>query len=179
MVVSTRNNTGTSNGTPLVLDDETRRFLVEILIGLVQGSLATVQTQMANMANDITALSLQNNQVVNREQTSDVDKDNVDYRSSGRLCNLSFLEYLKLYFFKYEHVAVNSTPHRLDAATIGKPASSDRIQKNLLGRVSQMHYPFSLPKRLKANNTVRVNRISIVIVNAIRYHSDVLAISQG
>ncbi|GKB11734.1 retrotransposable element Tf2 [Tanacetum coccineum] len=66
MVVSTRNNIGTPNGTPLVLDDETMRFLVETLTGLVQGSLATVQTQMESMANDITALSLQNNQVVNR-----------------------------------------------------------------------------------------------------------------
>ncbi|GJT18239.1 putative reverse transcriptase domain-containing protein [Tanacetum coccineum] len=29
-----------------------------------------------------------------------------------------------------------------------------RILKNLLDRVSQMHYPFSLPERLKADNTV-------------------------
>ncbi|GKC00007.1 putative mitochondrial protein [Tanacetum coccineum] len=35
MVVSTRNNTSTPNGTPLVLDDETRRFLVETLTGLI------------------------------------------------------------------------------------------------------------------------------------------------
>ncbi|GJZ45447.1 reverse transcriptase domain-containing protein [Tanacetum coccineum] len=65
--------------------------------------------------------------------------ENVDYQSSGRLCNLSFLEYLKLYFFKYEHVVVNSTRHGLDIATIGKPASLGRIQKNLLDRVSQLH----------------------------------------
>ncbi|GJS94473.1 reverse transcriptase [Tanacetum coccineum] len=67
MVVSTKNtNTGTPNGTPLVLDDETWRFLVETLTGFIEGTLANVQRQMADMANDITALSLQNNQVVNR-----------------------------------------------------------------------------------------------------------------
>ncbi|GJR46827.1 hypothetical protein Tco_1314930 [Tanacetum coccineum] len=33
-----------------------------------------------------------------------------------------------------------------------------RISKNLLDRVLQLHYPFSLPERLKANNTIRVNR---------------------
>ncbi|GJZ69334.1 RNA-directed DNA polymerase, eukaryota, reverse transcriptase zinc-binding domain protein [Tanacetum coccineum] len=49
--------------------------------------------------------------------------ENVDNQSSGRLCNLRFLEYLKLYFFEYEHVAVNSTRHALDTATIRKPAS--------------------------------------------------------
>ncbi|GJR60593.1 hypothetical protein Tco_1502755, partial [Tanacetum coccineum] len=49
--------------------------------------------------------------------------ENVDYQSSGRLCNLSFLEYLKLYLFEYEHVAVNSTRHGLDTATIRKPTS--------------------------------------------------------
>ncbi|GKA02128.1 reverse transcriptase domain-containing protein [Tanacetum coccineum] len=50
-------------------------------------------------------------------------KENVDDQSSGRLCNLSFLEYLKLYLFEYEHVAVHSTRHGLVTATIGKPAS--------------------------------------------------------
>ncbi|GJS41127.1 hypothetical protein Tco_0566170 [Tanacetum coccineum] len=53
--------------------------------------------------------------------------ENVDYQISKRLCNLSFLEYLKLYFFKYEHVAVNSTRHGLDTATIGKPVEFKRI----------------------------------------------------
>ncbi|GJX72192.1 hypothetical protein Tco_0309363, partial [Tanacetum coccineum] len=48
--------------------------------------------------------------------------EDVDCQSSERLCNLSFLDYLKLYFFEYEHVAVNLTRHRLDAAAIGKPA---------------------------------------------------------
>ncbi|GJY65300.1 hypothetical protein Tco_0467538 [Tanacetum coccineum] len=38
------------------------------------------------------------------------------------------------------------------SATVRKPASIGRIQKNLLDRVSQLHYPFSLPKRLKADN---------------------------
>nr|GEW93949.1 ribonuclease H-like domain-containing protein [Tanacetum cinerariifolium] len=49
--------------------------------------------------------------------------ENVDYQSGERLCNLRFFEYLKLYFFEYEHVAVNSTRHGLDTATIRKPAS--------------------------------------------------------
>ncbi|GJX81376.1 hypothetical protein Tco_0330857 [Tanacetum coccineum] len=35
---------------------------------------------------------------------------------------LSFLDYLKLYFFENEHVAVNSTRYGLDVAAIGKPA---------------------------------------------------------
>ncbi|GJZ39674.1 hypothetical protein Tco_0586237, partial [Tanacetum coccineum] len=39
----------------------------------------------------------------------------------------------------YEHVAVNSTCHGLDTATIGKPSTLGRIQKNLLDRVSQLH----------------------------------------
>nr|GEU31512.1 hypothetical protein [Tanacetum cinerariifolium] len=49
--------------------------------------------------------------------------ENVDYHSSGRLCSVSFLEYLKLYFFEYEYVVVKSTRHGLDTATIRKPAS--------------------------------------------------------
>ncbi|GJS03984.1 hypothetical protein Tco_0320492 [Tanacetum coccineum] len=32
-----------------------------------------------------------------------------------------------------------------------------RVPKNLLERVSQLHWPFVLPERLKADNTVRVN----------------------
>nr|GEX01923.1 hypothetical protein [Tanacetum cinerariifolium] len=48
--------------------------------------------------------------------------EDVDYQSSGRLCNLRFLDYSKLYFFEYEHVALNSTRHGLDDAAIGKPA---------------------------------------------------------
>ncbi|GJQ92111.1 retrovirus-related pol polyprotein from transposon TNT 1-94 [Tanacetum coccineum] len=43
------------------------------------------------------------------------------------------------------------------------------ISKNLLDRVPQLYWPFSLPEHLKADNTVRVNW----------YHSDVLAKSQG
>ncbi|GJW25318.1 putative ribonuclease H-like domain-containing protein [Tanacetum coccineum] len=55
-----------------------------------------------------------------------------------RLCNLRFLEYLKLYFFEYEHVAMNSTRHGLDTATIGKPASLERLKADntdLMARV--------------------------------------------
>ncbi|GJY06362.1 hypothetical protein Tco_0373416 [Tanacetum coccineum] len=62
-----------------------------------------------------------------------------------------------------------------------------RIHMNLLDRVSQLYYPFSLPERLKADNTsptaelfdVDSRRISIVTVNTKEYHSDVLARSQG
>ncbi|GKF72638.1 hypothetical protein Tco_0208752, partial [Tanacetum coccineum] len=39
-----------------------------------------------------------------------------------------------------------------------------RIQKNLLDRVSQLHQPFSLPERLKADNTVRVNQIVTIFL---------------
>ncbi|GJV10099.1 hypothetical protein Tco_1351640 [Tanacetum coccineum] len=35
---------------------------------------------------------------------------------------------------------------------LGIPA--DRILKNLLDRVSQLHWPFSIPERLKADNTI-------------------------
>ncbi|GJR27594.1 hypothetical protein Tco_1103826 [Tanacetum coccineum] len=55
-----------------------------------------------------------------------------------------------------------------------------RIHKNLFGRVSQLYYPFSLPKRLKADNTIRVNQIvtifliesSIHILDHYRYPVD-------
>ncbi|GJU17863.1 hypothetical protein Tco_1145829, partial [Tanacetum coccineum] len=59
--------------------------------------------------------------------------ENVDYQSSGRLCNLSFLEYLKLYFFEYEYVAMNSTRHGLDTATIQKPVSLEFKRISLTG----------------------------------------------
>ncbi|GJW68015.1 hypothetical protein Tco_0122439 [Tanacetum coccineum] len=67
------------------------------------------------------------------------DIEDVDYQSSKRLCNLSFLDYLKLYFFEYEHVALNSTRPGLDAIAIRKPTCLGRISKNLLDRVSQLH----------------------------------------
>ncbi|GJS96240.1 zinc finger, CCHC-type containing protein [Tanacetum coccineum] len=62
-----------------------------------------------------------------------VTLENVDYQSSKRLCNMRFLEYLKLYFFEYEHVAVNSTRHGLDIATIRKPASLEFKRISLIG----------------------------------------------
>ncbi|GJV67578.1 retrovirus-related pol polyprotein from transposon TNT 1-94 [Tanacetum coccineum] len=55
-----------------------------------------------------------------------------------------------------------------------KIMSTCRILENLLDRVSQLHKPFSLPERLKVDNFVRVKRISIVTVNTLKYHSDVL-----
>ncbi|GJY07766.1 reverse transcriptase [Tanacetum coccineum] len=59
MMVSTRNTvTRSSNGSPLVLDEETKRFLAETIVGIVEGSLANIQRSMADMANDINALSL-------------------------------------------------------------------------------------------------------------------------
>ncbi|GJY88704.1 hypothetical protein Tco_0503332 [Tanacetum coccineum] len=100
-------------------------------------------------------------------------RENVDYQSSGRLCNLSFLEYLKLYFFEYEHVAVNSTRHGLDTATTGKPTILKFKRISLTGFrscTSCSHY-WSVLKQ--------TTRISTVTVNTVRYHSDVLAISQG
>ncbi|GJS19025.1 reverse transcriptase [Tanacetum coccineum] len=63
MVVSTRNALlNSSNGSPLVLDDETKRFLAETIAGMLEGSLATMQ----RLINNITALSLQNQQMGNR-----------------------------------------------------------------------------------------------------------------
>ncbi|GJT64117.1 hypothetical protein Tco_1015597 [Tanacetum coccineum] len=52
---------------------------------------------------------------------------------------------------EYEHVVMNLTCLQLPAATVGNTC---RIPKNLLDRVSQLHYPFSIPEHLKADNTV-------------------------
>ncbi|GKD36701.1 hypothetical protein Tco_1256908 [Tanacetum coccineum] len=74
---------------------------------------------------------------------------------------------------KYEHVAVNSTRHGLDTATIGKPTSLEFKRISLTGFrscISHSRYQSILKQ---------TTRISIVIVNTVRYHSDVLAISQG
>ncbi|GJX88030.1 reverse transcriptase domain-containing protein [Tanacetum coccineum] len=72
---------------------------------------------------DVESLSLDFKllEIINLASSFDYLED-VDYLSSRRLCNLSFLDYLKLYFFEYEHVALNSTSHGLDVAAIGKPA---------------------------------------------------------
>ncbi|GKC45483.1 hypothetical protein Tco_1063205, partial [Tanacetum coccineum] len=133
--------------------------------------------------------------------------ENVDYQSNGRLCNLSFLEYLKLYFFEYEHVAVNSTRHGLDIATIGNPACLAALAV-LVIRASQsrqhdtlVRLPMDIRLKIDLRKSVDVlmslihiectshlpqflfdvgtGRISIITVNTVRYHSDVLAISQG
>ncbi|GJS65454.1 reverse transcriptase [Tanacetum coccineum] len=66
MVVSTRNASISSNGSPLVLDDETKRFLAETIVGMVKSSLAIMQRSMREMANNIAALSMQNQQMGNR-----------------------------------------------------------------------------------------------------------------
>ncbi|GJU19127.1 retrovirus-related pol polyprotein from transposon TNT 1-94 [Tanacetum coccineum] len=52
----------------------------------------------------------------------------------------------------------------IEAATVEKPASKGRIHKNLLDRVSQLYYSFSLPEYLKADNTVRVNQIVTIFL---------------
>ncbi|GJS20283.1 hypothetical protein Tco_0448915 [Tanacetum coccineum] len=63
----------------------------------------------------------------------------------------------------YEHVALISTCHRITVAAVRSLHEwVSRIQENLLDRVSQLHKPFSLPECLKADNTIRVNRISQV-----------------
>ncbi|GJU25599.1 reverse transcriptase domain-containing protein [Tanacetum coccineum] len=49
-----------------------------------------------------------------------------------------------------------------DDGVISRFSLDKRIIKNLVDRVSQLHLPFSLPERLKANSMVRVNRISQV-----------------
>nr|GEW22584.1 hypothetical protein [Tanacetum cinerariifolium] len=79
----------------------------------------------------------------------------VDYQSNERLCNLSFLDYLKLYFFEYEHVVLNLTHHGLDVAAIGKPAClgfrsctsrshyrsvSKQTTRNALGHISAVSH---------------------------------------
>ncbi|GJS81479.1 hypothetical protein Tco_0748020 [Tanacetum coccineum] len=49
---------------------------------------------------------------------------------------------------------INSSSQCHEAETVNKGRCNGRIQKNLLDRVSQLHWPFSLPKRLKADNTI-------------------------
>ncbi|GJZ47372.1 hypothetical protein Tco_0601204 [Tanacetum coccineum] len=93
--------------------------------------------------------------------------------SSERLCNLSFLEYLKPYFFEYKHVAVNSTRHGLDTATIGKPASLE------FKRISLTGFHSCTSRSRYRSVSKQTTRISIITVNTVRYHPDVLAISQG
>nr|GEU48888.1 hypothetical protein [Tanacetum cinerariifolium] len=84
MVVSTRNsNPSTFNGTPLSLDDETKRFLAETIVGMMKKSLPDIQISMANMANDITTFSLQNNQVLNSGPQLNL----------GRMAKIEFLKF--------------------------------------------------------------------------------------
>ncbi|GJX50046.1 hypothetical protein Tco_0276891 [Tanacetum coccineum] len=77
---------------------------------------------------------------------------------------------------RYLHVAMNLTRLGPAAATIGNTCMNG-FQDNLLNRVSQLHWSFSLPERLKADNMdltshlprslfdVGSGRISIVTVN--------------
>ncbi|GJT08795.1 hypothetical protein Tco_0843257 [Tanacetum coccineum] len=45
-----------------------------------------------------------------------------------------------------------------------------RIQENLLDRVSQLHYLFSLSERLKVDNTVKVNRYDVPVLALTKDH---------
>ncbi|GKB69074.1 hypothetical protein Tco_0930486 [Tanacetum coccineum] len=160
----------------ILLEPTTNKLMVQVKMEMEIPPSATLISKSSRSDQVLKLKELQERRII---KLSPLRKENVDYQSSERHSNLRILKYLKLYFFEYEHVAVNSTRHGLDTATIRKPTSLGRIQKNLLDRVSQLHYPFSLSECLKADNTVRVNWISIVTVNTVRYHSDVLAISQG
>ncbi|GJT72847.1 hypothetical protein Tco_1032133 [Tanacetum coccineum] len=55
-----------------------------------------------------------------------------------------------LFFQRYWHIVSNLVIKAL--LPLGKPAG--RIPRNLLARVSQLHQPFSIPERLKPDNTV-------------------------
>ncbi|GKE34883.1 hypothetical protein Tco_1454205, partial [Tanacetum coccineum] len=64
-------------------------------------------------------------------------------REAEDFVTLTFLDYLKLYFFENEHVAVNSTCYGLDDAAIGKPACLEFKRISLIGVrscTSRSHY---------------------------------------
>ncbi|GJY47593.1 hypothetical protein Tco_0436656 [Tanacetum coccineum] len=78
---------------------------------------------------------------------------------------LDLLSILSLMFF--EEVLVHQSSQKTLTymlLPLGKPACIGRIQKNLLDRVLQLHYPFLLPERLKADNTIRVNQIVTIFM---------------
>ena len=54
---------GSSNGSSLVFDDETKRYIADQIADLIGGAMQAVNTRLDNMVNDITGLSLQHNQV--------------------------------------------------------------------------------------------------------------------
>ena len=54
---------GSSNGSSLVFDDETRRYMAEQIAEMVNGAMQGMNTRMAEMASQITALGLQNTQM--------------------------------------------------------------------------------------------------------------------
>ena len=54
---------GSSNGSSLVFDDETKRYIADQIAEMVGGAMQTVNTRLNNMANDITGLSVQHNQM--------------------------------------------------------------------------------------------------------------------
>ncbi|GKA75796.1 hypothetical protein Tco_0782174 [Tanacetum coccineum] len=88
-----------------------------------------------------------------------------------KACITIFLEIsstLTLYDFK-EDVEYQSN-ERLAAATT-RNTYRFRIQKNLHDKVSHLHYPFSFPERLKADNTVRVNRVLMRFMDDLFYGS--------
>nr|GEW76573.1 hypothetical protein [Tanacetum cinerariifolium] len=67
MVVSTRNClTVPTNSSSLVLDDATKRFFVETIAGMIEDSLALMRRPMKEMSNNISGLSLHNQQMGNR-----------------------------------------------------------------------------------------------------------------
>ncbi|GJS33944.1 hypothetical protein Tco_0532326 [Tanacetum coccineum] len=63
------------------------------------------------------------------------------------------LEYLKTGSTKRKYTTSKATKYKLEGIKDMVP----KIPKNLLDRVSQLRYPFSLPERLTADNMVRVN----------------------
>nr|GEX18681.1 retrotransposon-related protein [Tanacetum cinerariifolium] len=66
MAVSTRNSLiDPTNSSSLVLDDATKRFLVKTIAGMMEESLAPMRRSMEEMANHISRLSLQNQQLGN------------------------------------------------------------------------------------------------------------------
>ncbi|GKA77245.1 putative mitochondrial protein [Tanacetum coccineum] len=80
MVVSIRNSgtpTGTSNG--LVFDDETKRYIADTIATIVGGALAEINGKLVQMSTEITGLSLQQNQLANRNGGGHTKVTKIDF----------------------------------------------------------------------------------------------------
>ncbi|GJS27142.1 hypothetical protein Tco_0487762 [Tanacetum coccineum] len=152
MVVSTRNTLySSSNGSPLVLDDETKRFLAETITGMVEGSLATMQ-RLAKIeflkfsGDDVKGWVFRCDQFFLMEQTLEMDK----YETTAR-------EYEDAFDNLLSRVEV-SEDHDVSLFMGGLPTKIEigvRIAKNirrclLFNKFARSYIEMLLRRRIKA-----------------------------